>query len=246
MKNSNAQTGTNERTVTRNLHTFILLALAVLLSNLVNYALTGKPKNTEFDFVDRGLPQNGLYLLELATPYLKDVSGFEREVKKVAEKLEVPPEWLMSVMYSESKFDAGIANHRGSGAVGLIQWMPATAKDFGTTTDKIKNMTHVEQLDYVYKYLHRVRSKYRNFESLTDLYLAILYPRALEGDFCYALYASPSTAYKQNSGLDENQDGIVSVKDIDSRMKRIYPTAYILNKEGNPNYENDFSLAGFK
>ena len=95
---------------------------------------------------------------------------------------------------------------------------------------------------------HRLplRSKYRNFESLTDLYLAILYPPALEGDFCYALYASPSTAYKQNSGLDENQDGIVSVKDIDSRMKRIYPTAYILNKEGNPNYENDFSLAGFK
>ncbi|QQS30851.1 MAG: transglycosylase SLT domain-containing protein [Sphingobacteriales bacterium] len=246
MKSANNPSSFGERTITLNLHTIILIALAVLLTNLVNYALTGKPNNVEFEYVDKGLPVNGLYLLELATPYLQDVVAFESAVKKVSGKLDVPPEWLMSVMYSESKFDAGIANHRGSGAVGLIQWMPATAKDFGTTTAEIRKMNHVQQLNYVYKYLNRVRTKYRDFETLTDLYLAILYPRALEGDFCYALYATPSTAYKQNSGLDENEDGIVTVKDIDSRMKRIFPTAYMLDKHGNSGHDRNLSFAGYK
>jgi len=108
--------------------------------------------------------------------------------------------------------------------------MPATAKHMNTTTAKLGKMSHVEQLDYVYKYLNEHRQYYRNYESLTDLYLAILYPKALKGDYCYTLYAQPSKRYKMNKGLDENKDGSVTVLDIDKRMKRLYRRAYDTDK----------------
>jgi hypothetical protein len=175
-----------------------------------------------------------LYLIDKAANHIYDVDGFAKGVRRIASKLEVPADWLMAIMYSESRFNPSIANHKGSGATGLIQFMPATAKDFGTSTRKLANMTPVQQLEYVYKYFHRVRRTYGDFKSLTDCYLAVLYPRALNKDYCYTLYAKPSIAYKRNIGLDENKDGHVTVSDIDRRMARIFPTAYTarLQKDG--------------
>lgn len=49
------------------------------------------------------------------------------------------------------RFRANTVN-RASGATGLIQFMPSTAKQLGTTTDKLAAMTEVDQLDYVAKY----------------------------------------------------------------------------------------------
>ncbi|MFN0202045.1 MAG: hypothetical protein ACKVTZ_20910, partial [Bacteroidia bacterium] len=71
-----------------------------------------------------------------------------------------------------------------------------------------------------------------DYTSLTELYLGILYPKALEikGDYCFTMYATPSQAYKQNSGLDEDKDGRVTVSDIDHRMQRVFPTAYVAGK----------------
>ena len=140
--------------------------------------------------------------------------------------LNVPPEWLMAVMYSESQFDASVLNHKGSGATGLIQFMPATASDLNVSMQRLRDMNHTQQLEYVYLYLQKVRERYGEYDSLTDLYLAILYPKARKQDLCYTMYAKPSKSYKQNSGLDENKDGRVTVSDIDRRMMRLYPTAY--------------------
>ncbi|MEO1448552.1 MAG: hypothetical protein AAFV07_03440, partial [Bacteroidota bacterium] len=56
--------------------------------------------------------------------------------------------------------------------------------------------------------------------------------KALNQDYCYTLYASPAQAYKQNSGLDENKDGRVTVSDIDRRMQRLYAPAYMAPKPG--------------
>jgi hypothetical protein len=79
--------------------------------------------------------------------------------------------------------------------------------------------------------LQTVRERYGEFENLTDLYLAILFPKAIEAEeSCYALYAKPEKAYMQNAGLDENKDGRVTINDIDRRMKRMFPTAYIAEK----------------
>ncbi len=212
------------------LPTLGLLLFFVMSINLGSYLLWGYGN----DVVFREPPTNQLYLLNEASIYVHDVNGFENKVQEVAHRLEVPAEWLMAVMYSESKFDASVSNHKGSGATGLIQWMPATAKDFGITVEKLRNLNHVEQMEFVYTYLNNVRKKYGKYASLTELYLAILYPKALQGeqDFCYTLYATPSAAYKMNSGLDEDRDGRVTVRDIDRRMQRIYMPAYAINKDG--------------
>lgn len=182
-----------------------------------------------------------LYLMEKASIYVDAPQTFEAKVRNVAKLLEVPPEWLMAVMYSESRFNAKVENFRGSGAVGLIQFMPATAKDMGTTTQAIANMSHVEQLEWVWRYLNAYKVKYGNYKSLADFYLAILYPKARTGDMCYTLYAKPSKAYDQNIGLDEDKDGRVTVSDIDKRMERLYPSAYIAGQQGNLNDATTYS-----
>jgi hypothetical protein len=201
----------------------------VLVSNILTYSFSRSPDT----FIDRGQHEhNRLYLLDQAQRYVYDLYSFEQGVRKVSHKLEIPPEWLMAVMHAESKFDAAVKNHKGSGATGLIQWMPATAKDFNTTVQQLGHLNHVQQLEYVYKYLDQKRRAHaKEYETLTDLYLAILYPRAMSEEYCYTMYADPSEAYKLNKGLDQDKDGRVTVQDIDRFLKKIYPTAYIVPKE---------------
>jgi hypothetical protein len=171
-----------------------------------------------------------LYLLDKAAIYVTDMKSFDAKVREIAARLNVPPEWLMAVMYSESRFDASAENFKGSGAVGLIQFMPATAKDLGTSTQHIGNLSHAEQMEWVFKYMQLIRNKYGEYESLTDFYLAILYPKARRQEMCYVMYAHPSKSYKQNSGLDIDKDGKVTVADIDKRMKKLFYSAYIKRK----------------
>ena len=201
---------------------FSIVFLMIIISNLLTNSFFNP------DIMGNLLKKNveKLYLLDKASIYISDLQAFEDKVRKVSRKLEIPPEWLMSVMYSESGFDATVLNHKGSGAVGLIQFMPATATELGTSTLHLQRLTHIGQLEYVFQYLDKVKTKYGKFETLTDLYLAILFPKAIKGDDCFILYTKPSIQYKQNSGLDENNDGSVTVGDIHKRMIRLYPKAY--------------------
>ncbi len=221
----------SNKKVTIDLKGASLLIMIVILTNGFTYALLNW--NKEITPVKKEAKKSNLYLINKASTYVHDVEKFENKVRTVSKKLAIPPEWLMSVMYSESRFDASVSNAKGSGATGLIQWMPATARDFGITVAKLRNLNHTEQLDYVYKYMNRVRKKYGSFNSLTEVYLAILYPKAIGEDYCYTLYASPSKSYTMNTILDENKDGRVTVKDIDDRMKRLFRTAYMEEKPRN-------------
>ena len=168
-----------------------------------------------------------LYLLDKASAVVSEPHMFARKVHEVAQQLGIPAEWLMAVMYAESRFDPAVVNRRGSRATGLIQFMPATAQDLGVSTAALGQMSAVDQMDYVYRYLSQVRDRYGNYQSLTDLYLGILYPKARQQDYCFSLYAKPSLAYQRNRGLDENKDGRVSVSDIDQYLRRLFPTAYL-------------------
>ena len=53
---------------------------------------------------------------------------FIDKVTAIAIDIDVPPDWLMACMAFESGFKAGVLNKAGSGASGLIQFMPSTAK----------------------------------------------------------------------------------------------------------------------
>ena len=179
-----------------------------------------------------GAHSGELYLLDKASVYVPDAGKFAEKVKDVSAMLGVAPEWLMAVMYMESKFDVSVYNHKGSGAVGLIQFMPSTALDMNITSYRLSQMNHLQQLEYVYVYLDKVKKRNGAFTSLTDLYLGILYPKARGQESCYTLFSKPSKAYRQNSGLDENRDGRVTIGDIDRRLKRLFPQAHGLTALG--------------
>lgn len=131
---------------------------------------------------------------------------FLEKVLDISDKLDTDPDDLMAVMAFESQLDHKRVN-RFSGATGLIQWMPDTAEELGTTTEKLRNMTAMEQLDYVYKYLKPYTGRLR---TISDLYMAILWPAAVGKEEEYVLFERGTIAYRQNDGLDINEDGFIT------------------------------------
>lgn len=217
-----------------NFKQILIVVACVFLTNILSHTFFNPSMDTGFaaSAAESKIlpPEQELYLMDKASLFVPDTKNFERKVREIAHQLKVAPEWLMAVMYSESKFDASVKNYKGSGATGLIQFMPAAASELNVSLKRLGMMSHDQQMEYVFMYLQNVRERYGDFQSLTDLYLAILYPKAINQDYCYTLYAKPSQSYHQNSGLDENKDGRVTISDIDRRMQRLYPTAYISQK----------------
>ena len=126
---------------------------------------------------------------------------FRDRVWWIADQLGLDPDDLMSCMAWESgeSFRADKKNMAGSGATGLIQFMPATAKGLGTTTDKLAAMTAEDQLNYVYKYFAPWKGK---LKTLSDIYMAILWPKAVGKPDSHEIFFGGTTAYRQNAGLD--------------------------------------------
>jgi soluble lytic murein transglycosylase-like protein len=223
------------RPVKMNLKHWGVMAAMVIASNVATHFMFNSGSTAKasvlsassFDFAETSSSE-AFYLADKARNYVYDLDGFNSRSMEVADALGVPQEWLLAVIYQESQFNSGVRNFKGSGAVGLIQFMPGTAAELGTSSAQLQQMDPVRQLDYVYRYLALVRERYGDFQSLTDLYLGILYPKARGTDMCYTLYARPSQSYKQNSGLDENKDGRVTVSDVDRHLKRKYPKAYMV------------------
>lgn len=124
--------------------------------------------------------------------------------------------WLMACMAFESgeTFSASIRNGAGSGAVGLIQFMPATAADIGTTTRNLELLSAESQLVYVRRYFKPYR---RRIASLPDMYMAILLPRYIGALDTAVLFAS-GTAYRQNAGLDVDSDGKITKREASARV----------------------------
>jgi hypothetical protein len=136
---------------------------------------------------------------------------FKERVLWIAETLGCAPNDLMACMAWESgeTFRADIKNMAGSGATGLIQFMPSTARGLGTTTEALARLTPEDQLNFVYKYFRPHAGKLRN---LGDLYMAILWPKAVGQPDHYVLFdrQKQPTAFRQNAGLDVNRDGQVT------------------------------------
>lgn len=157
----------------------------------------------------------------------KKVSAeFKQRVHKIAEELGIrDPDWLMACMAFESgeTFDPAIRNAAGSGATGIIQFMPTTARALGTSTGDLAKMTAEEQLDYVKLYFLPYRGRLKN---LGDIYMAILWPRGIGKDDDWVLWdrSTRPTTYRQNSGLDANRDGVITrgeaVSKIEAKLRR--------------------------
>lgn len=80
--------------------------------------------------------------------------SFARGVAGLSDRLGIPAQWLVDVMAFETggSFHPGVPNQGGSGAVGLIQFMPETAASLGTSPARLAQMSRTQQLNYVEKY----------------------------------------------------------------------------------------------
>lgn len=148
---------------------------------------------------------------------------FRNRVIAMGASLGVAPSDLMACMAFETgrTFSPSIFSAAGSGAVGLIQFMPATAQALGTTTQQLASMSAVRQLDYVEKYFLPRKGR---LKTLADLYMAILWPAAIGKPGNYVLFdrSDPLNPkrYVQNAGLDYNKDGLVTKDEAALRVKQ--------------------------
>lgn len=139
----------------------------------------------------------------------------------IGQDLGVDPSYLMACMAFETgrKFTANVKNAGGSGAVGLIQFMPQTAAGLGTSTEALAKMTAEDQLRYVWKYFERWSGKLKN---LGDVYMAIIWPVGVGKPDSHVLFRKdgdrPKT-YLANKGLDINLDGQITRKETLAKIE---------------------------
>ncbi len=107
-------------------------------------------------------------------------SAFSAKVAKVASSIGASAKDLMAIMDLESGLSPSIQNSLGY--TGLIQFGKDAAKDLKTTTDALKKMTRVQQMDYVEKYfkLWMDRLKIKKIDNFIDLYLVVFYPAGIK------------------------------------------------------------------
>ena len=166
-----------------------------------------------------------LFIDKVAEP-IRD--AFAKEVRRMARKYRINPNWLMGVMNSETggSFDPAQKNYAGSGATGLIQFMPATARDLGTTTHALAKLSAVAQLSYVDRYLAMQMKNFgiNRIKDYDDLYLMVFYPAYIGQPDTKAF---PQSVYAQNKGVDVDSDGIMTIADFKAFIRKKIPPAYL-------------------
>ena len=100
---------------------------------------------------------------------------FNEKLNKIGKKLGVDPNDLMRIMKFETAgtMSPGKTNNK-SQAVGLIQFMPDTARGLGTSSEELAQMSAVEQLDYVYRFYKK--NGVKSGMGIGDLYMLTFMP----------------------------------------------------------------------
>ena len=146
--------------------------------------------------------------------------AFIAGVEAMAQRLGTQPEYLLAVMSFETgaSFSPGVRNGAGSGATGLIQFMPGTASELGTSTDALARMSALDQLQYVERYFNN-RSDPGDLDTLEGVYTTVLYgsPRP---DPDSTLFSQGSAAYRMNAPLDVNRDGRITAGEATSFVRQ--------------------------
>ena len=151
---------------------------------------------------------------------------FATKVIELSDRLGIDPNWLMACMKFESDLRATTVN-KTSGATGLIQFMPDTARSLGTSVEELRGLFDTEQLVYVEAYLQN-RGK---LTSLEDVYMAILWPVAIgkPNDYVLCRDTDPGfggKAYLQNKGLDLNKDGQITKWEATIPVRALYTRGF--------------------
>lgn len=153
----------------------------------------------------------------------KVAPAFRDRVVQLCDRVSIPdPSWLMASMAFETgeTFSPSIRNAAGSGAIGLIQFMPSTCAAYGVTVAHMAVLTAVEQLDYVERYFMAWNGR---LKTLGDVYGAILWPGMIGKPDSLPIFhrddPNHPKLYVQNRGLDYNSDGEITKAEIVQRIQ---------------------------
>jgi hypothetical protein len=132
---------------------------------------------------------------------------------QVAENVGANPDILAAVISLETAgtFDPAIQNP-STRATGLIQFIPATARSLGTSTEALKAMTVCQQFDFVEAFYKRVARG--GIRIPGDEYVAVFAPNFQGRAGGTVVYSRGQPGYDQNRGLDTNGDGIITVSEL--------------------------------
>ena len=150
----------------------------------------------------------------------KHSEDFLLKVQNIAKKVDLDYKIILAIMFFESEMNPS-AQNPSSNATGLIQFMPTTAKSLGTSVSELKNMSAIDQLDYVEKFfMDKKRSGLTSkVKSPEEAYLLVFYPLAVtkSNDFILGSEISDERAkkiYSQNKPFDTNKDGFISKGEV--------------------------------
>ena len=147
------------------------------------------------------------------TPEAK--AAFKNKVIAISQALWINPNHLMVVMNAESWLQYDIQNQSWGSAHGLIQFMPKTLELLGSSTEQLKNMTAVQQLDLVKQ--HYTSYKDKNINTLENLYLATFFPVALWKEDSYVFETSElkkDVVAQWNPWIDWNHNNEITMAEF--------------------------------
>ena len=162
---------------------------------------------------------------------------FREKTIRISQELGIKnPSWLMAVMAQETdrSFSPAKKNYAGSTGTGLIQFMketidgrfskktgkfiPGLGAKLGIKHSDLAGMTGVRQLDIVKAYFQDYGSKPAQCNNVADLYFLVLDSRGFGKDDSYPLFTS-GDAYRDNKGLDKNNDHIVTTGEVSQKVR---------------------------
>src|SRR5262245_15675461 len=163
-------------------------------------------------------------------PGISNLSPSDRSaLVDAAQRLGIDPDWLATVISFETAgtFSPTILNRAGSGAFGLIQFMPRTAQNIlkTITTDEAvqrgRAMSFQQQLNQmVVPYFQG-----RTMNNLEDVYLAVFYPAAMNKSDEWVIGINPSAVYTQNAGFDVDRKGYITRGDVTRKIRSLYTSS---------------------
>lgn len=176
-------------------------------------------------------------LLRINTIPLALQPAFAKRVIEISSELVIQPNWLMQVMWSESKLNPQAVNRQpgdpadpftraASRATGLLQFMPATARSLGTTTQAIYRMTALQQLEYVRKYFLPWKGR---MHSYFDVYSVVFFPAIIGKPDTWVLQTSrlpAATIAKQNPAVNLVRDSQITVAEFKEYVRRSVAPAH--------------------
>lgn len=152
-----------------------------------------------------------------------------KALKQSADAIGIPVDWLATVISFETAgtFSPSIKNAAGSGATGLIQFMPKTAAGLlgGTPDEAIKRvaaMSFKEQLKLVEKYFAPYKGK---LKSLDDVYLVVFYPAAVGKPADWVVAPAGTKVYEQNRVFDVNNSADITKTEITATIRKVLAAA---------------------